>query len=117
MAKAKTAAKIPAGFTSVAVGEGFSAWHDFTKEKVLQGVVVDVGSFKHDGKDRRVIRVKKPDGVLASVSESMSLKELFDMKNLKGRQVYIELEGQETLDKTGDNGEPIKRNLYVVGVK
>lgn len=116
------AAKLPAGYTAVAVGGGFGAWHDFNKEAILQGKVVGVDSMQVDDderpgkkKTRRILRVATGNGTTVSVGESYAIKELFDVKGLRGKQVHIQFLGQRPF--RNKKGKLRKVNLFSVAVK
>lgn len=113
-------AKLPAGFTSVNVTGDFGAWHDFHKQKVLQGKVLEmhkIDSEDDNGKKitKRVISVKTDKGVVSSVSESFALKGLFDMKGLVGKTVYIQYLGQKSF--RNKKGKARKVNQFTAAVK
>lgn len=94
----RAAAKLPAGFTAVSAGGEFGAWHDFSANKVLQGKVVELGSFTGQYGKQRTMTVKTAKGNLASFSESRALQGLFDMgKAIKGKEVFIRFDGEKKL--------------------
>lgn len=121
----RAVAKLPAGFTAVATGGSFGAWHDFHKQPVLTGKVVELGSFEQEqeytdakGKkksrtvDRQTMTVEQANKVLSTVSDSYALKGLFEMgKKLKGKVVFLRFDGQKKL-KGGK-----KVNEFTVAVK
>lgn len=117
----RAAAALPAGFTAIAVGGGFGAWHDFHKQKTLIGKVVGTDSYMAEDdetgkkKQRRILRVDTGNGVVVSVGESHTLKELFDTKGLKGRTVYIQFLGQKSFKNK--KGKTRKVNEFAVGYK
>lgn len=123
MAKAKketlAKTKIPSGFKQVAVGGGFSAFHDFHKQPILVGtcktitLVKGKGKGKDKKKDRRYMEIVTPKGVAVTVGESHALQELFDAKPT-GKQVFIQFLGQ---DKFKKDGETHKVNKFAAAIK
>lgn len=112
-------AKLPAGFTAIDVGGGFGAWWDHYKQAILTGKVVGMDSMKvedDDGKKktRRILRVKQDNGVTVSVGESHNLRELFDMKKLIGRKVYLQFLGQKPFKNK--KGKTRKVNVFAAAV-
>lgn len=128
MAKAKrknagrkvAAAKLPAGFTAIAVGGGFGAWHDFSKAAILTGKVVGMDSMLQENDDgkktkRRILRVDNGSGAIVSVGESHGLKELFDVPKINGKQVFIQFLGQKPFKNK--KGKLRKLNMFAAAVK
>lgn len=127
-ARKNAAIKLPPGFTSIDVGGGFGAWWDFGKQKTLLGKVVGTDSYtttqdveNKQGKtvekevQRRILRIQQANGVTVNVGESAALRELFDTKGIKGKQVFLQYLGQESF-KT-KKGKMRKINKFAVAVK
>ncbi len=111
MAKQKTkAAKLPAGFKTVAVSGG-GGWHDFNVNPILTGEVKATGSFKGEYGKQRTLTVATKKGGLETISESASLRGLFDTPKLVGKEVFIEYLGEKAL-----KGKK-RVKLFSVGVK
>jgi hypothetical protein len=109
-------AKLPAGFTAVAVGGSFGEWHDFNKHPVLTGKVVETGSFQGEYGKQRTITVQQGK-VASTVSESKALAGLFDTKGLKGKTVFIRFLGAIKIGKPKRNGEQKTFKQFQCGVK
>jgi hypothetical protein len=86
---------VPAGFVPMASGN-FAPLHDFDKEPVLQGKVVEIKVVKtKKGKkliDTNIMTVSDADGVLSSVWESTALAKTFGEAK-KGDEVFFRYEG------------------------
>jgi len=89
--KLATAAKLPAGFTAVAVGGG-SSFVNWEVQKIVQGKVTNCYKKKGEYGIQRYIDVMQADKVSIAIPESGALKNLFDEAK-KGKQVFIQYLG------------------------
>lgn len=121
-AKAKARPKfvkavLPAGFTAVAVGGDFGAWHDWEKEPALTGKVVELGSYEGEYGKQRTMTVLAGK-VKSSFSESKALSGLFDMgKKILGKTVFVRFLGVKEFGKANRKGERRTVKQFLAGVK
>lgn len=114
--KGKPVAKLPAGFSAIAAGGEFGAWHDFEKNPVLQGKVIALGSFTGEYGKKRTMTVQNGK-VLASFSESTGTAGLFDIKGIKGKTVYVRYEGTVKVGKKRKDGTQKTFKRFTCAVK
>lgn len=110
-------AKVPAGFSVIAAGGDFGAWHDWTKEPVLQGKVVSLGSYEGEYGKQRTMTVENGK-VKSSFSESKALLGLFDLgKKAIGKTVFMRYDGIKEFGKPNRKGERRTVKQFTVAVK
>jgi hypothetical protein len=114
--KSATKTKIPKGFTAVSAGGQFGEWHDFNKQKILTGKVVEIGKYNGEYGEQKTLTINAGK-TLHTISESAGLKGLFAEKNLKGREVYIVFEGLVKIPPKRKGGKPKSFKKFVTAIK
>lgn len=109
-------AKLPAGFTAVNVQGTFGKWHNWEKQSVLIGKVVQLGKYDGEFGVQRTMTVQQGKE-LSTFSESKALEGLFADKKIIGKQVYIQFLGSTEFGKANRNGERRTVKQFSVGVK
>lgn len=103
---------IPAGYTQVQSGDR-APFHDFQKQKTLEGKVIGRHSFTDRWKNKKDILeiADASTGEITAVSESASLKGIFKRAK-KGSDVFIRFDG---LVKIKGRKQPMRQ--YTTAIK
>lgn len=112
----RAVAKLPAGFTAVGVSGEFGEWQDWTKNPILTGKVVALGSFEGEYGKQRTMTVQNGKK-MSAFSESSGTRGLFDIKNIKGKTVFVQYLGTIPVGKKRKNGTQKTFKQFTCAVK